>query len=171
MVMSFFTWKESFNTNIPEIDFQHQHIFRVFNLLYDAVQMSKDNDSVNKLLRDMNDYSTFHFHAEEKIMGQFGYAGLESQIKEHKYYMEEMAHLSRAFDDKNDSACMSLLQFLKDWLLNHILQEDLKFAEEIRSSKPKLTLVNSDCDDRSYSINSDHRTVIESLTCPPKLVP
>jgi hemerythrin-like metal-binding protein len=135
--MPFFTWKESFNTNIPEIDIQHQQIFRVFNLLYDAVQTSKDYNSVKNLLNDMNEYATLHFHTEEKIMGLFGYAGLDSQIKEHKYYMEEMAHLSRVSNDKDASACISLLQFLNDWLLNHILHEDLKFAEKIGLNKPK----------------------------------
>ncbi len=127
--MSYFIWKNSFNTNIHEIDAQHQHIFSVFNRLSDAVQCSEDNYSAIILLREMNDYASSHFKTEEKLMARFAYKGLDSQIKQHSYYREQMILLSNAFETKNASACTSLLQFLTDWLLNHILQEDMKFAE------------------------------------------
>jgi hemerythrin-like metal-binding protein len=129
IIMSFFIWKNSFNTNIPEIDIQHRYIFTVLNRLYDAVQASSEIYYVKQLFNEMNEYAADHFTTEEKLMAQSGYPGLESQLKQHEYYKEQMVYLSGAIEEKNPAVCRDLLQFLKDWFINHILQEDLKFAE------------------------------------------
>jgi hemerythrin len=136
--MSFFVWKKTFDTNIPEIDIQHRHIFTVLNRLYDAVQASSENHYVKQLFSEMNEYAANHFATEEKLMTQTGYPELASQIKQHNYYREQMVYLSGAIDEKNPTVCRALLQFLKDWFIDHILQEDLKFAEVMERQQEYL---------------------------------
>jgi hemerythrin len=130
--MSFFIWKESFNTHIPVIDRQHQRIFGVLNRLYDATQAPVDHNYVMQSLREMNDYSNLHFSTEERLMAHYGYPEIETQKEQHVYYREQMlAQLTRAFHENDKTVCKNNLEFLRDWFLNHILQEDLKFAEAV----------------------------------------
>ncbi|HXE96220.1 MAG TPA: bacteriohemerythrin [Dongiaceae bacterium] len=128
--MPFFIWKESFNTHIPVVDRQHQKIFAIMNRLFDAAQAPVDHNHVMQSLREMNEYSNLHFTTEEKLMAHYGYQELETQKNQHKYYREQMVvQLTRAFHEEDEKVCKDSLQFLRDWFLNHILQEDLKFAE------------------------------------------
>jgi hemerythrin-like metal-binding protein len=130
--MEFFTWKDSFNTHIPEIDRQHQHIFAVLNRLYEAAQTPVDLESVKTLLLEVNAYAHTHFSTEEKLMARYNYPELPMQKTQHNYYKMQIAQLTREFEDENVAVVKRILQFLKDWFLGHILQEDLKFAEVIR---------------------------------------
>lgn len=129
--MAFFIWKESFNTNIPEIDVQHQHIFTVLNRLYDAAQPPVDNDAVKQSLHEMNEYVKYHFTTEEELMAKYGYSGLEAQKKQHEYYEKQMIQFSRSIEEENALEGKSILQFMKDWFLDHILLDDLKFGKEV----------------------------------------
>jgi len=130
--MPFFIWKESFNTHISLIDRQHRKIFGVLNRLYDAAQAPVDHNYVMQSLREMNEYSNLHFSTEERLMTHYGYQELEIQKKQHKYYREQMvAQLTKAFHEEDETVCKNSLQFLRDWFLNHILREDLKFAEAV----------------------------------------
>jgi len=130
--MPFFIWKESFNTHIPVIDRQHQKIFAVMNRLYDATQTAIDHNYVMQLLREMNEYSDLHFTTEERLMAHHEYPKLKTQKDQHEYYRKQMVvQLTRAFHEENERVCKDSLQFLRDWFLNHILQEDLKFAEVV----------------------------------------
>jgi len=130
--MSFFIWKESFDTKIPVIDRQHRKIFGVLNRLYDAAQSPVAHNDVMQLLREMDEYSNLHFTTEERLMAHYGYPELELQKNRHKYYREQMVvQLTRSFDEDNEVACKRSLQFLRDWFLDHILKEDLKFGEVV----------------------------------------
>ena len=130
--MSFFVWKEAFNTNIPVLDRQHRKIFAVLNRLYDAVQTPVDKKYVLQSLREMNEYSNLHFTTEERLMSQYGYPELETQKEQHKYYRDQMVvQLTRAFFEEKEAVCLNSLQFLRNWFLDHILQEDLKFGEAV----------------------------------------
>jgi len=132
IIMPFFIWKESFNTHIPLIDRQHRKIFGVLNRLYDAAQAPVDHNYVMQSLREMNEYSNLHFSTEERLMTHYGYPELETQKQQHKYYREQMVvQLTKAFHEEDETVCKNSLQFLRDWFLNHILQEDLKLAEAV----------------------------------------
>lgn len=129
--MTFFIWKEAFNTNIPVLDRQHRKIFAVLNRLYDAAQTPTDSNSVTQSLSEMHEYADLHFTTEERLMAQYEYPEIETQRNQHIFYREQIARLTGAFDAKDETACKNSLQFLKDWFLDHILQEDLKFGEAV----------------------------------------
>jgi hemerythrin-like metal-binding protein len=127
--MSFFIWKDSFNTHISVLDRQHQKLFAVLNQLFDAAHHPVDNNFVMQLLREMNEYANVHFTTEERLMTHYEYPGLEAQKIQHEYYREQLVQLTRSFDEDNEAVCKQSLQFLRNWFLGHILLEDLKFHE------------------------------------------
>ncbi|WP_408033339.1 hemerythrin domain-containing protein [Thermodesulfatator autotrophicus] len=58
------------------------------------------------------------------------YPELEHHRKEHERLIIEVFNFKERFD-KGVATKFELLEFLKDWLLNHVLNEDLKLKKNI----------------------------------------
>jgi hemerythrin-like metal-binding protein len=131
--MSFFTWKEAFNTGIAEIDQQHQEIFAVLNRLYEASQTPVNRATAKQALLEMIDYANNHFSREERLMKKINYPELNQQMTQHNFYKEQMIQLDLELVEDNPSGYKHVVEFLKDWFLSHILQEDMKFGVTMKS--------------------------------------
>jgi hemerythrin len=80
-----------------------------------------------KTLRKAVEYAQIHFTAEEKYLRQVNYPGLAAQKKEHADFISEVVKQLKSFEEnQNDPAV--LVEFLKDWLVNHIAVMDKQYA-------------------------------------------
>ena len=71
-------------------------------------------------------YVELHFKAEEALMVEAGYPAFEEHITLHRKLAEKTRKLSLNLNKINDPNI--LLEFLKNWWLNHINKEDKKYA-------------------------------------------
>src|SRR6185369_17449224 len=107
---------------------QHQNLFALFNELYDAMQKGYGNDVIGKVLAGVLDYTAYHFAYEEKLLGQYGYADEPAHRAEHAKLTQQAKTLVQKLDAGQSHVAMATLKFLCDWLNNHILVSDRKFA-------------------------------------------
>ena len=125
---SFIKWGPNFSVGIREIDEQHEKLVSMVNKLYAAYQMGKDRDVASMLLDELINYTIYHFNTEERYFDQFGYPEAES----HKRIHEELAKKVLRFKDRLDrgetGVARELLNFLKDWLSNHICITDKRYS-------------------------------------------
>lgn len=126
--MSLFVWDSKYSVNIAEIDRQHQKLFDLFNELYDAMQQGHGNDVVGKVLASVVDYTAYHFAYEEKLFQQYGYPDESAHRAEHAKLAEQAKVLVQKLQAGQSHVTMATLKFLCDWLNNHILGSDRKFA-------------------------------------------
>jgi hemerythrin len=126
--MSLFVWDSKYSVNIREIDQQHQKLFALFNQLYEAMQEGYGNDVVGKVLTGVLDYTAYHFAFEEKLFRQYGYADEAAHRAEHAKLTEQAKTLVQKLHAGQAHVTMATLKFLCDWLNNHILGSDKKFA-------------------------------------------
>jgi hemerythrin-like metal-binding protein len=126
--MSLFVWDSKYSVNIREIDAQHQKLFDLFNELYDAMQEGHANEVIGKVLTGVLDYTAYHFAYEEKLFRQYGYADEAAHRAEHAKLTEQAKSLMQKLDAGQSHVTMATLKFLCDWLNNHILGSDKKFA-------------------------------------------
>ena len=126
--MAYIVWKDSFNIGVKEMDDQHMLFAGYINELYEAIQLGKTEDVVAPMLDKLTAYSKTHFAAEEKMLKYNNYPMLETQIKQHAYFVLELISLKSSYQNKTQTA-QNMLLFVKDWLLHHITTEDLKYAE------------------------------------------
>ena len=135
--MALFIWKDSFNTNILEIDDQHKRIFGTLNHLHHAVEEGIGDSLLGEILDEMKDYVDVHFTSEEAILEKYDYPELVAQKHQHAFYVLRVAELIAGHREGREAVTQSTLQFLRDWLVVHILKEDKKFerylAEKIKS--------------------------------------
>lgn len=133
--MSFFTWKDSFNTGISEIDSQHRSIVEKINQLYEF-QGSEDREKLCTLISDLTAYTTEHFTLEENLFEKVSYPERKSHIIQHDLFREKLASLESDFEHGRSGLIGDALQFLKEWFMNHILTEDIKY-------KPYIGTINT----------------------------
>lgn len=126
--MSLFVWDAKYTLNIAELDRQHQKLFALFNDLYAAMQDGHGHEVIDKVLTGVVDYTVYHFDAEERLLRQHGYQEEAAHRAEHAKLAEQAKALVLRHRAGEAKVTMVTLKFLCDWLNNHILGSDKKFA-------------------------------------------
>jgi diguanylate cyclase (GGDEF)-like protein/PAS domain S-box-containing protein/hemerythrin-like metal-binding protein len=110
---------------VPEIDTQHQELTRMINKLNDAVRQIRPTEIIVGLFDEITAYAQLHFETEERMMKQNGYAEAEAHAREHGRLLGEVTYLRKKIIAGEE---LLALQYVKDWLLPHILDMDKPFA-------------------------------------------
>lgn len=129
---------EYYHIGIIQIDKEHDHLFELANrgyaLLHDDTLQNKSSDIIH-IISDLIDYAQTHFAHEEAYMLKINYANRDAHIAQHRHFELRLAEID--FDaleaspiDGQADFLRNLLDFLGDWLINHIISEDMRFAEE-----------------------------------------
>jgi hemerythrin len=122
--MDSFTWKESFNTGIPEIDRQHQSFLDCLNDCGTWLLEGKRGPDATELIGRLKAYAAMHFRFEEHYMEVHNYPGLEQQRRMHEYFETQVAELEASLSRPDARSLERFIPFLRDWLLTHILEQD-----------------------------------------------
>lgn len=132
-------WTPSLAVGVPEIDAQHQELFRRADQLITALR-GGDRSEVPPLVRFLGEYAKEHFASEERFMQEIGYPGLEAHRAAHQAFREELAELAGDFQRKGATAlvALSVHNWLSDWLRRHVSGLDLeigRYAEARRRGR------------------------------------
>ncbi len=111
---------------VPEIDQQHQEMANMINRLNDAVKNYASAEDIVHQLDDIVLYATSHFEAEERLMDQYGYIDSDAHKNTHQRLKGEANYLREKFIQGGE---LLVLQYIKDWLLPHILNMDKPLAD------------------------------------------
>lgn len=118
----YFEWKTDYETGDSTVDEQHQYLFKLANSL--LVARRSDFSSI---IMELYQYTRVHFKAEESIMEEFKYPDLDDHKRLHKNLISNLNNLSENFTETEDSRD-DLVAVFGNWIINHILNEDLRFA-------------------------------------------
>ncbi|MBF0565357.1 MAG: bacteriohemerythrin [Nitrospirae bacterium] len=126
--MPLVTWTDNLSVHIKEIDTQHQKLVKLINDLFDAVTAKKGKDVLTKVLNELVDYTRYHFTAEEKLMATHNYPDLAKHKPEHEELTRKVLDFQKQFNEGKAMIDLLLMNFLKDWLVKHILGTDKKYS-------------------------------------------
>ena len=129
--MSDIKWQKQYEIGHERIDFEHQIFVDLIAKIDDAVQLKKDPDYIERLLDELRAYATFHFISEENIMYTIDYPEYKLHTQHHNKLLETYSQKMMAID-LGEETTADLIIFLKDWFVNHTLNEDIKIAEFVR---------------------------------------
>lgn len=128
-----FPWREAYSVGIPEIDNQHKVLIKLINKLHSSMLDGKGNEALASILDELVRYTETHFAYELSMLRQRGYSGLAAHTKEHKRLTGQLLDLLTNFKGGKLTATIGVMQFLKGWLANHILERDLAYARELKT--------------------------------------
>lgn len=123
-------WTDSLSVNNLEIDHQHKKLIQLINDLIDKDELGPiPQESFESILTKLTDYSLQHFKDEEAYLKEIRYPGLSDQINKHEEFILKIALFNFDYLNKNPSVQNETVIFLKDWLLNHVTREDMKYRD------------------------------------------
>jgi len=128
VTVALMVWNEKLSVNIKAIDRQHQKIVGIINELHDAMKERRGRDVMAGLLVELVDYSGYHFDTEEDFFRQYKYPGLLVHKSEHDLFKSRVEHMRSQFNGGNKLIVVEAMDFLKDWLSDHILVTDHKYS-------------------------------------------
>ena len=133
--MAYFSWSSDLAVGNSFIDEDHKKLIDLINRLHDVMAKGDGRGHIGKVLESLIQYTLKHFEREEKEMDRIKYVGSIAHKKEHAKLVMEVSDLQKKFQGGNSMLTMSVSQFLKDWLINHISKTDKAFATAIKLSR------------------------------------
>lgn len=131
--MSLIRWTEKFAVNQDLIDDQHRYLFQLINDFHDAYMQRQTRQDVLILLNRLIDYAQRHFDDEERIMADNAYPQLAAHQALHEKLFQEIFALNEKIADRALNPTRDTIAFLENWLTDHILLHDLKFASHLKA--------------------------------------
>lgn len=122
--------KPEYYIGIEMIDEEHKQLFQyadeAYELLHDEFTPDK-YDKMDMILQNLRDYTAKHFADEEAYMESIHYNKIFTQKIQHQEFVQKldefMDHHKEEVEDQ-DKQIMDILEFLTEWLVNHILHVD-----------------------------------------------
>ncbi|MBN1781077.1 hemerythrin family protein [bacterium] len=126
--MTFIQWNKSYSVNIKEIDDQHQALFVMVNTFHENLKHA-DLSAPKKLLIELMEYTLTHFRTEEKYFKQFHYPDEKAHIREHQAFEQKIHEFRVNYQSKKAFNSTTVMNFIKDWIVQHILITDKKYMK------------------------------------------
>jgi hemerythrin len=126
--MPIINWDSRFSIHMAEIDAHHQHLFVLFNRLYDDFVGKASAQTLNALFDELIDYATYHFSVEERWMHDQGFPELEMHRKEHDLFSKRVLEMQQDYTSGRRNLTLEILSFLHNWLASHIQLSDVEFG-------------------------------------------
>jgi hemerythrin len=130
--MSLFVWNQNYSVGHPAIDEQHKQLFQMADDLHAAMLEGRGKEALAGLFSRLVTYTRYHFSTEEGIMRENGYPGYVLHHMEHEKLTQQVLDLQRKVASGRAAVTMEIMQFLSDWLRNHIQISDQKVSAHIR---------------------------------------
>ena len=124
-------WKAGYDIGVDSIDKQHRQLVEIISRLEASLSTDAENREMGDALKFLVDYTNQHFSEEEAFMQKAGFPGYEHQKTLHKDLIQEVMEVLLKLKRGESIRPQELINFLTDWLVNHILDEDKKIGEFI----------------------------------------
>jgi len=138
--MGIFIWDDSYNTGVEIIDTQHKKLVDILNKLDESLAERSGYQVLIGLLQELLAYTEYHFNSEEEFMCSHGYdeAEYSKHLLAHKEFVDQIEKEVKECLVNPEKVSSELLDFLVEWLINHILLSDKLMVDElIRNSEDK----------------------------------
>ena len=123
-------WSDFLSVGVPEIDEEHRVFVARINDVNRAIVELKDKVTVERLMDLMLIEATRHFRNEVQLLKARNYPYAEDHAKKHDQLRDQFTHLIEEFRRNNLSFVWALKGLrIKQLLVEHLLQEDMKFKE------------------------------------------
>lgn len=132
------SWDSALESGIPVIDYEHKELVEQLAALMDESRP----DRVEAMLRFLKDYVVKHFAHEQVMHKSSGYPKAAEHKQAHTNFVNTFLDLEDEYFEKgsNSETLQKLTTVVSDWLLKHIMGQDMEFAEYykamIRKARP-----------------------------------
>lgn len=121
-------WDAAYSVNIAILDSQHRTLVSMINELHQAMGEGSGKDKLGQILSNLVKYTQSHFATEERLMQSHGYPDLPAHKAQHDHLTGTVMDFQRRFLSNEVGLSVEVMEFLRDWLVNHIMGSDKQYA-------------------------------------------
>ena len=136
--MALLTFDKTYSVGIQSMDDQHSSLFDALNELHAAMLKGQGKSVTGRLLDELLAYTRSHFSAEELMLAKVRYPGLTQHHALHLRLTAQVADYAERFKRGEAALSVHLINFLRDWLTNHIRREDRAYSGWISQAGVRL---------------------------------
>lgn len=131
--MALLEWSQEYSVNVRQMDEQHKNLVGMINELDESISNGTVNEAVKPVLDELLDYTAYHFISEEKLLEMYGYPRLRQQKQEHEALTWRVLDLRSRYEAGEGVGPMEVLDFLTEWLKNHLIASDKDYGAYLNS--------------------------------------
>lgn len=127
-------WTPDLLTGVDLIDYQHKMLCFYINTLHRATKRGADKSVISEIVDYLKLYTATHFSTEEQYFEHSAYPDVEAHKKIHVKFVDKVVQVQRELNAGSLTVGDDLLEFLKDWLINHIRVTDHEYVKFVQAS-------------------------------------
>ena len=129
--MALLTWNNKFSVGVQSLDDQHKRLIGILNELHAAMMKGQAQSVAGPLLDKLLNYALEHFSTEERMMSDAKFAGLAQHRASHQELAGNVGDYVVRYRKGDSAMYVQLLNFLRDWLTNHMQKEDQEYGPSL----------------------------------------
>ena len=137
--MAKYLWRDEFLIGHEQIDQQHRQLFGLLDQLYDAVCSGQGESVVESIVDELSAYTREHFVTEEALMRELCVPALALHQRDHQRLLDAVQQKLATLRQGGKVVSIELLEFMNQWLGQHILKSDLQLAGYLRDQDKRGT--------------------------------
>jgi hemerythrin-like metal-binding protein len=131
--MDYIEWISDYSVGVRQFDEEHKQLISFVNKLNSSILAGGTHFVMKEILTSLVNYTKIHFRHEEDFMLLYDYPNREKHKMEHEELTAQVTDFYNDFISGKSKITLSLLKFLSDWLVNHILSTDMAYKDFFKS--------------------------------------
>ena len=144
-------WRDQMSVGNELIDQDHRYLLCLVNSIELAIRHGEDSDALLAFVRQLVQYTHFHFEREEGIQKRALYPQAAShhvthqeilghlrQIEQNVADLHQHATGNSLVDGEHEIVTGEVMQLLREWILDHVLKDDKRMEPYLRKLPPNF---------------------------------
>ncbi|HUO31564.1 MAG TPA: bacteriohemerythrin [Bryobacteraceae bacterium] len=133
-------WNTSHAVHVPDVDDEHQALFRLCNELQSALSSGARSRQINSTLHELSDHMAKHFAHEEREMRASRYSLYPWHRRQHRAAHSRFTLLEECIRNGDRAGALDSLAAVCRWLDDHIRLADRMLGAHLRNYQRELAV-------------------------------
>lgn len=125
--MPLIKWRDSYSVGVEKFDEEHKVLLELINEMFIVVRDHLTVDHLEVTINKLIQYTQEHFTDEEEGMAEVNFPQLDEHKVLHANLLNDVIAYKKRVANNDPEAIRGLYVFLRDWLMKHIVEEDMQY--------------------------------------------
>jgi len=131
-------WRDQFSVGNDLVDDDHKYLLEIINRAEASLQ-AHQHVALSTVLDELAHYGQGHFEREEAVARAVGYPKADQLHASHEALVQSLAKFRAELGESwTPDAGAQFASFLRDWLVQHVIKEDLPMKPWMTKFSPRF---------------------------------
>lgn len=134
-------WRKQMSVGNLILDLDHRYLLSLINQVEYALRHPEETDNLHMAVNQLSEYAREHFQREEKLQLRMQFRHYMNHKMAHQGLLARLEEVVKQVLEEPDPEKLreqsgEIVQLLRDWLLQHVLKEDMKMKPDLEKLPP-----------------------------------